>query len=580
MIFTALFRGVFGSTDTGFLQTHPIDTLIDKATAVHDHWAEQASRSTTLQEAVEIYVQRYGRHPPPGFDKWYAFAVARKAYVIDDFDAINQNLQLFWKLEPRALRIRTKYLLQDEHHECAEVKIRGGEATIGTVVGTHRWMVEGIIHMMDPFVKDLPDMDLAFNINDEPRVAIPYETQETLEKLPFEPENAAELKNDWGSGRAESWDIPEGEVMKPLDMKFFSFKRVWRLWGSVACPPDSPAWKTHFWDSTVTCTWCYEPHSFQHFLSNWTLAASPCHQPDIANLHGFYMSPSAFAPTHEVLPIFSQSRAGGFADILYPTAWNYNDKVRLDPSDKFPDDEFEKKENTLFWHGTASEGFSIIGTWRGQVRPRMVHLANNSTMKSSVLLKQDKGYRYSELSTTQFLQHPTMRAANFKTALGFVDIFNRCDNGDCEVQEAALGLGEKTDFQSHWRHRFLLDADGAGFSGRFLPFLQSHSVPFKSAIFREWYDSRLTPWKHFVPVDVRLHSLWSTVAYFAAGFGTEKHNGHNPAKTIAEEGREWAAKVLRKEDMEIYFYRLLLEYGRVMHDDRANLGYVWKSNGH
>jgi len=43
---------------------------------------------------------------------------------------------------------------------------------------------------------------------------------------------------------------------------------------------------------------------------------------------------------------------------------------------------------------------------------------------------------------------------------------------------------------------------------------------------------------------------------------------------IAEQGREWAGKVLRKEDMEIYFFRVLLEWGRLTDDNRENLGFV------
>ena len=41
---------------------------------------------------------------------------------------------------------------------------------------------------------------------------------------------------------------------------------------------------------------------------------------------------------------------------------------------------------------------------------------------------------------------------------------------------------------------------------------------------------------------------------------------------IAENGREWANRVLRKEDMEIYFFRLLLEWGRLTDDDRDSIG--------
>jgi hypothetical protein len=59
--------------------------------------------------------------------------------------------------------------------------------------------------------------------------------------------------------------------------------------------------------------------------------------------------------------------------------------------------------------------------------------------------------------------------------------------------------------------------------------------------------------------------------------GTEKvgGNGHNlEGERIAEEGREWAGKVLRKEDMEIYMFRLLLEWGRVVNDRREEIGFV------
>lgn len=42
---------------------------------------------------------------------------------------------------------------------------------------------------------------------------------------------------------------------------------------------------------------------------------------------------------------------------------------------------------------------------------------------------------------------------------------------------------------------------------------------------------------------------------------------------IAEAGREWAGKVLRKEDMEIYMFRLLLEWGRLTDDKRDEIGF-------
>ena len=48
---------------------------------------------------------------------------------------------------------------------------------------------------------------------------------------------------------------------------------------------------------------------------------------------------------------------------------------------------------------------------------------------------------------------------------------------------------------------------------------------------------------------------------------------------IAERGRVWAGKVLRKEDMEVYLFRLLLEWGRLTDDGREGLGFELEGEG-
>lgn len=79
-------------------------------------------------------------------------------------------------------------------------------------------------------------------------------------------------------------------------------------------------------------------------------------------------------------------------------------------------------------------------------------------------------------------------------------------------------------------------------------------------------------------MDVRLHGLLSTLAFFAgtaggaAGGITE--GNVKAGEMIAEAGREWAGKVLRKVDMEIYMFRLLLEWGRLTDDRRDEIGFV------
>ncbi len=556
------------------INVHPIKALMQDAAAQSQAWLTQASTSKTLPEAVETYRRRYHYHPPPGFDVWYKYAIEKSSLVIDDYDRIHEDLLPFWSLTPKSIRASTREIISDEWNEVAEVTIRSGKAEVGpNVIPTHRWMLDGVLATIEGFVQWLPDMDLAFNINDEPRIAIPWKTMQKLQELGKDPEKPAKrVLNTWSEDRSKSWR-PLGDLETPKrPFEDHSFTNSFAEYGSTACPPSSMVHKSRPWDQRTLCASCAAPHSTGIFLSNWTLSASPCHQPDLTHLHGFYLSPAAFKPSHSLLPVFSQSKAHGYADILYPSAWNYIDKVKYSPSDTHPDPPFASKENTLFWRGATSEGLAKDATWKGMARQRLVHLVNNATCSVPILLpsttQQPTSYTYSLLP-------PSSLGLNLD--MGFVDSIARCWDSDCTNQASEFGLVGKTDFQDHWHYRFLFDLDGAGFSGRFLPFLQSRSLVFKTAIFREWWDGRVFPWRHFIPVDVRFHGLFGTYAYFAGtnrtGAADVEQNLEAGAE-VAEAGREWVGKVLRKEDMEIYMFRLLLEWGRLTDDRRDELGYT------
>ena len=552
------------------LDYHPIDLLLQESSVQAKAWADQAFVSKSIGDAVAQYRGRYGRYPPPRFDVWYEYAKERSSLVVDDFDDLHRDLEPFWDISPAEIRLRTGQMLSDPWNEVADIVIRKGKVEIGPkILATHRWMLEGIIAQIQPFAHHLPDMDLAFNINDEPRISIPYHRKGKAQA----PKGESNLPIDqWSGNRNDDWPLVESPIRT---FKDWSFNRNFHGFGSVACPPSSAARQNRIWDPTLLCISCAAPHSLDGFLSNWTLSGSPCHQPDLANLHGFYLSPAAFKPSYELYPVFSQSKAQGYSDILYPSAWNYIDKAKYEPSDGHPDLPFAEKKNTLFWRGATSEGVSRYGAWKGMVRQRLVHMTNNLTSNDRIPLllpHRTKPGKYEH----QYLSPSKLKHTDLTTDIAIVGPIARCWDSDCAHQEAEFGLVGKSDFQAHWQYRYLFDMDGAGFSGRFLPFLQSRSLPFKTALFREWYDSRLTAWKHFVPLDLRLHGVYSTLAYFA-GLKTAKETVMQAkvkeAEKIAEEGREWAAKVLRKEDMEIYMFRLLLEWGRLTDDNRDEIGF-------
>ena len=474
------------------------------------------------------------------------------------------------------------------------VSIRNGTpfAQVG-LRPTHHWMVLAIVDMIGKFSEHLPDMDIAFNLDDQPRVATRWETVTALRESARSHAPQELSLNIWSKDRASRWApvVPVDQTRKSA----FSNNDGLRIFSKYIrdlCPPSSATRTSRIWDRRDVCLSCIRPHSVGQFpVSDWNVASDICHQPDLEELHGVFSGPTAFVPARELMPVFSQSSIAGFSDILYPSPWNYADKVKYEPSDIFPDVEYDGKMNTLFWIGSTSEGMGSNGRWKGLSRQRFAHLVNNNTESQvSVLLPVDgdstsnsSGYSYQLLDGSA----PT-KDLGLQTE---VHLNEPIYCGECGVQRKEFGVAPTIDFQSCWQYRHLFDLDGAGFSGRFLPFLQSHSLPYKSGLLRQWFDSRLVSWVHFVPVDLRLHGLWSTMAYFAGVNGTISGgpggllNGmrrpkqvvmrahHEAGKAIAEEGRAWAAKAIRKEDMEIYFFRLLLEWGRLTDEHRDVLGF-------
>ena len=131
-------------------------------------------------------------------------------------------------------------------------------------------------------------------------------------------------------------------------------------------------------------------------------------------------------------------------------------------------------------------------------------------------------------------------------------------------------------------YKFLPDVDGYAYSGRYHSFLDSTSLPIKATVYSEWHRSRLIPWYHFVPMDNTFRDWWGIMEYFAGydaeTFGADKslrREAHDEdARRIAVQGMEWSAKHLRKDDMIVYIYRLLLEYARICDDTRDSMGWV------
>ncbi|KAH8668953.1 glycosyltransferase family 90 protein [Xylariales sp. PMI_506] len=553
---------------------HPIDHLIKAANVEFTNIL--ARESTTLAEAAAAYRKRRGRHPPPGFKEWYQFAKEHNAVMVEDFwDQIYHDLNPFWGLPAEGIR-------KEAWDYEMTINIRNGNASAGSDwFWTQIWlkMIKTIEHR-------LPDMDIALNAMDEPRLVVPWE--EINEYLNSEKKTrklapASEVIGMFNKLPAVSTGF---STPKTREKHWESTDPYWLI-ARRGCPPDSLA-RTSPVVSTFDRTPAFTPanalpHQYQGFVSNATLSADFCHQPDLQGLEGIFIKPLSTVATKVLFPMFGGSKLATNNEILLPAPMYWNEEERFTGGDYHGSD-WDLKLGDVVWRGVGTGGRNNISNWRGFQRHRFASM-NNGTRLTYVESSMEDPINFALPSapnrvTAQKEGKLGQWIASF-TDVGLTDLF--CDDkldddlkeegGHCyyldQYFEPILGkpLADQFDY------KFLPDIDGNSFSGRYLGFLRSTSVPIKSTLWREWHDSRLVAWKHFVPMDNRFTDYYSILEYFH-GYYDEVPAHDLQAKNIAMDGKAWAEKVLRKEDMQIYVYRLLLEYARVSDPWRERMGWV------
>lgn len=84
---------------------HPIKKLMRDGRTRQEETLKHHSHD--VREAAARYRTQRGRHPPPGFDRWFKAALDTKVVVVEDyFDRIYKDLTPYWALDARTLKKR------------------------------------------------------------------------------------------------------------------------------------------------------------------------------------------------------------------------------------------------------------------------------------------------------------------------------------------------------------------------------------------------------------------------------------------------------------------------------------------
>lgn len=574
--------------------------MMYRANDASTHWSKNAFVSTSLSVAITEYATRYHRLPPPNFDKWYYFAKTRGCQVIDDYDQINSDLLPFWGIEPKLLRV----LSVPKTSAVGSIRINlDGK---GVVVTGEKESVP-MAEMIMEFAEWLPPMQILIHRHAEPMVSVPYSKRNELEKSAI-----ADLMKprwptlgNWTHTTASDWPtIPKAKHIPAPKVESLHLSK-WDAYVRPSCPYFSPA-RQHPHFSDKLCIGCVTPHSINQFMWNTTRALDLCHQPDLHSVSNFLASP-ATPPlpgfeANELVPIFSPRKVEGYNDILYPAPGSYvqynASAAPINLNFGLPEEvlkmQHARLSNRLFWRGQRPVTAGLkTNSWQGLSEQRLVQMANKGGVEGNekvpFLLPMDEKERF---YMNAFLKLSSVGPqlpikANFTVS----PPAKECQKpAECAVQDRLFGIehfgeGGRTLEESRFNHRFSLTMDTDPL-GKFVQDLQSNSTAVQATIFREWFTPRLTPWLHYVPLDMRLHGLHATLAYFMGIEGVVKDRlvrmkrRGSDAEAIAKEGQKRVKLMVGERDAEVYMFRLLLEWGRIVDDNREVLAYTqWGNEG-
>lgn len=494
------------------------------------------------------------------------------AIIVEDFfDRIHHDINPLWALNPRDMRIQAKTQPQ-------VIRVRNKKVIMITDDPNRQPWIQHWTSLVKQMMPHLPDLDMAVNIMDESRILTPRETIENYTAIEKQlrkftaPRDTISHYSGVGNLDNEEHDVYNpGWISGDAGLYWEYFR--------ITCAKDSPSRDIpplKSFNVPVEYPSKQMPYTYHGFIQNFTEAQDPCQQPHLRGLHGTFVESVSISTTKSLFPLFGGSKLPTNNELLIPGALYFSERPFYSGG-KARGGRWSDKENRLMWRGTASGGRNRAGNWWHFHRHRWVQMMNGTTVAALERGDLKSGPTFDLLSTADYLLPKTMenRIGEWLTTFADVAFMNlECyprpappNERNCPHTGPFMKVAEFSAMKNQYNYKYLADTDGNSFSVRWRAFLQSSSMPLKSTIYAEWHDDRMIPCVHFVPFDISYKDIYAIMEYFLNG-------RDNYAEAIAKESSNWANAVYRDEDMKLYVWRLLLEYARVVDDNRSQLGFV------
>jgi hypothetical protein len=429
--------------------------------------------------------------------------------------------------------------------------IQGRAAAFLALVKNHAHLVGVMLLLLpsDSYKSQLPDMIMPINSRGEGRVLVPWDHQENPAAHSSSPPEQ-ELLADW-RGDGNVWE---------------SFRRT--------CDPASPSRKLYssLRPSTLSTNSTPSLKSTLQF-STGDISASFCQNPWAHYTQGHFFSD--FRTISGLYPIFSAARAPGFSDIRIPSHYYYWPTFRhtygFDPVNlvvKEHDDTetpWELKTNKIYWRGpTTGGGGNPPGHAHQFHRHRFAHLASSNSTTNTTLVFADPPSSNTWISA----RVPVGELNNAIMDVAFVkDVYSDVYPGGLDALRQNHRFDDAVSLGEHWRHKYLLDMDGMGYSAKFFAILESDSAALKATVYEEYYADWIQPWLHFIPLSPSYQEVYNIHTFFSgpteaavlaanASATYAPPDPYRPAdgdrrlRRIARAGKQWKRTMGRESDME------------------------------